>query len=260
MKILFSGILSFLSLAVAASAQIVRETVEYQQDGTPLEGYLAYDNAIKGPRPGVIVVHEWNGLGDYVKMRADELARLGYVALAIDIYGKGVRPATPQEMAAQASKYRNDIPLMRARAKAGLDELLKRTDLVDPTKIAAIGYCFGGGVALELARSGAALAGVASFHGNLDTPDPSDARNIKGKVLVLHGGSDPYVTRDKVAAFEAEMTNAGVDWQMIVYGGAVHGFTNPNNGNDPSKGAAYNEKADRRSWEAMRQFFGEIFK
>lgn len=260
MKILFSGILSFLSLAVAASAQIVRETVEYQQDGTPLEGYLAYDGSVKGPRPGVIVVHEWNGLGDYVKMRADELARLGYVALAIDIYGKGVRPATPQEMAAQASKYRNDIPLMRARAKAGLDELLKRTDLVDPTKIAAIGYCFGGGVALELARSGAALAGVASFHGNLDTPDPSDARNIKGKVLVLHGGSDPYVTRDKVAAFEDEMTNAGVDWQMIVYGGAVHGFTNPNNGNDPSKGAAYNEKADRRSWEAMRQFFGEIFK
>jgi dienelactone hydrolase len=260
MRILFSGILSFLSLAVAASAQIVRETVEYEQGGTPLEGYLAYDESDKGVRPGVIVIHEWNGLGDYVKMRADELARLGYVALAIDIYGKGVRPSTPQEMGAQASKYRNDIPLMRSRAEAGLDELLRRSDLVDSAKIAVIGYCFGGGVALELARSGAALAGVASFHGNLDTPDPSDARNIKGKVLVLHGGSDPNVIRDKVAAFQDEMTNAGVDWQMIIYGGAVHGFTNPNNGNDPSKGAAYNEKADRRSWEAMKHFFDEIFK
>jgi len=148
---------------------------------------------------------------------------------------------------------------MRARAKAGLDQLLKNK-LVDPKKIAVIGYCFGGGVALELARSGANIAGAVSFHGNLDTPNPDDAKNIKCRVLVLHGGNDPYVTRDNVNALWDEMTKAGVDWQMVVYSGAVHGFTNPANGSDLSKGVAYNEKADHRSWDEMRRFFNDIFK
>jgi dienelactone hydrolase len=245
--------------AFQAQAQLHTETVIYKQDTTTLEGYLAYDQSIQGIRPGVLVVHEWNGLGDYVKMRADSLAKLGHVAFCADIYGKGVRPTTQDEMSKQAGFYRSNRPLMRARAKAGLDELLKNK-LVDPKRIAVIGYCFGGGVALELARSGANIAGAVSFHGNLDTPNPDDAKNIKCRVLVLHGGNDPYVTRDNVNALWDEMTKAGVDWQMVVYSGAVHGFTNPANGSDPSKGVAYNEKADHRSWEEMRRFFNDIFK
>jgi len=148
---------------------------------------------------------------------------------------------------------------MRARANAGL-EVLKKHPLTDVNRIAAIGYCFGGTVVLEMARSGAELAGVVSFHGGLSTPNPSDAKNIKGKVLVLHGADDPAVPPDQVIAFQDELRKAGVDWQMVSYGGAVHSFTNPEAGNDPSRGAAYNEKADKRSWEAMKTFFGEIFK
>lgn len=148
---------------------------------------------------------------------------------------------------------------MRRRAQAGL-AVLAANKLVDPRKIAAIGYCFGGSTALELARSGAALSGVVSFHGNLDTPNPADAKNIKGKILVCHGGSDPFVTADAVTAFEKEMTDAGVDWQVDIYGGAVHSFSNRDSGDDPSKGAAYNEKADLRSWQAMLKFFDEIFR
>jgi dienelactone hydrolase len=237
---------------------IVTKSVEYNDGSVALEGYLAYDDSLPGLRPGVLVVHEWNGLGDYVKGRAEQLAKLGYVALAVDIYGKGIRPQNAEEAAAQAGMYRKDRPLMRRRITAGFD-WLKQSKLVDPTRIAAIGYCFGGGVVLELARSGAAVAGVVSFHGNLDTPNPADAINIKGKVLVLHGADDPYVTLEQVTAFEKEMREAKVDWQLIMYGGAVHSFTNPASGNDPSKGVAYNAAADRRSWEAMKRFFTEAF-
>jgi dienelactone hydrolase len=148
---------------------------------------------------------------------------------------------------------------MRARANASLD-VLKNHPLTDVKQIAAIGYCFGGTVVLEMARSGAELAGVVSFHGGLSTPNPGDAKNIKGKVLVLHGADDPVTPTDQVIAFQDEMRKAGVDWQMVIYGGAVHAFSNPESGNDPSKGAAYNEKADKRSWEAMKMFFAEIFK
>jgi dienelactone hydrolase len=241
-----------------AQAVVRTATVEYKDGQTVLEGYLAYDDAAEGKRPGVLVVHEWNGLGPYVQKRAEQLAALGYVAFAADIYGKGVRPQTPDEAAKVASLYRNNRPLLRERARAGL-EALRRDEHVDPRKLAAIGYCFGGTTVLELARSGADVAGVVSFHGGLDTPDPADARNIKGKVLALHGGDDPHVPPAQVAAFEDEMRKAGVDWQLCIYGGAVHSFTNPASGSDPSKGVAYNEKADRRSWQAMRAFFDEIF-
>jgi len=259
MKIL--GIL-FAAILIAVTnvkAQIKMETIEYQHNGAALEGYLAYDESLKGKRPGILIIHEWDGPGDYVRMRAEQLAGLGYVAFAIDMYGKGVRPTTAQEKSAQASIYRSDRKLMRARAQAGLDQL-RQSSYVDNSKIAAIGYCFGGGCALELARSGADLAGVVSFHGNLDTPDSMDAGNIKGRILVLHGASDPYVPQAQVEAFKKEMTDAGVDWELISYGAAVHGFSNPKNGNDPSQGAAYNEKADKRSWKDMQAFFDDIFK
>jgi dienelactone hydrolase len=186
------------------------------------------------------------------------LAGLGYVAFAVDMYGAGVRPKAGEEAGKEAGKYKKDRKLMRARVRAGLDTLLKQ-DGVDATKVAAIGYCFGGTTALELARSAAPLAGVVSFHGGLATGAPEDMKQFKGKVLVLHGADDPHVDADEVAAFRKEMRDAGVDWQLVAYGGAVHSFTNPNAGSDKSRGAAYDEKADKRSWEAMRSFFAEIF-
>jgi dienelactone hydrolase len=251
--------LTMLGLTGTAGAKIVSKAVEYRQGDTLLEGYLAYDDTLVGKRPGVLVVHEWNGLGDYVKKRANQLARMGYVAFCADIYGRGIRPVTAEEAAKEAAKYRGaDRTLLRARAQAGLDEL-RRESMVDSDLLAAIGYCFGGTAVLELARSGADLRGVVSFHGGLDTPNPSDAKKIRAKVLVLHGGDDPHVPLSQAAAFEDEMRKGGVDWQLVIYGGAVHSFTNPESGSDPSKGVAYNEKADRRSWEAMKVFFAEIF-
>jgi len=251
--------LALTGLAINAEAAVKSRIVEYRQGNTVLEGYLAWDDATTASRPGVLIVHEWTGLGPYVKQRAEMLAKLGYLAFAADIYGKGIRPATPAEAGKTAAIYKADRPLMRARVRAGLDQLLKQK-LVDPQRIAAIGYCFGGTTVLELARDGADIRGVVSFHGGLATPTPQDARNIKAKVLALHGADDPFVKADEVAAFQNEMRKGGVDWQFTSYGNAVHSFTNPDAGNDNAKGAAYNEKADRRSWEAMKQFFGEIFK
>jgi dienelactone hydrolase len=244
---------------VNVQAGVRTEVTGYKHGDVVLEGYLAYGEAAKGKRPGVIVVHAWTGLDAYTKRRTEELAELGYIAFAVDMYGKGVKAKDAEEAARLAGIYRADRRLMRGRANAGL-EVLKKHALTDSKRTAAIGYCFGGGVALELARSGADIAGVVSFHGNLDTPNPEDAKNIKGKVLILHGAADPIVPIDQVIAFQDEMRKANVDWQMAIYGGAVHAFTNPESGDDPSRGAAYNEKADRRSWEAMKFFFAEIFK
>jgi dienelactone hydrolase len=242
-----------------AMAKIKTETVQYKDGDTILKGYLAYDDAVSGSRPGVLVVHEWWGLTDYPKHRAEQLAQLGYVAFACDIYGNGALATTPDSAKALAGKFYGDRPLLRRRAQAGLDELLKQKN-VDPQRVAVIGYCFGGMTALELARSGANIAGVVSFHGGLSTPNPDDAKNIKGKVLVLSGGDDPNVPPEQVQAFMKEMRDAKVDWQFVSYGGAVHAFTNPAAGNDNSKGVAYNASADRRSWQAMQDFFKEIFK
>ncbi len=259
MKTFTLGWIMFFVGSAAVQAAVQTKAVEYKQGETVLEGYLAWDDAIKGPRPGVLVVHEWTGLGEYPKLRARKLAELGYVAFAADIYGKGVRPKSPQEAGATAGKYKNDRKLLRARVNAGLAELRRASDC-DPKRVAAIGYCFGGTCVLELARSGADVVGIVSFHGGLDTPTPEDAKQIKGKVLVLHGGDDPHVPQKDVEAFQNEMRVAGADWQFVAYGGAVHAFTNPTAGNDKSRGAAYNADADRRSWEAMKTFFGELFK
>jgi dienelactone hydrolase len=243
--------------AGAAHAKVTSQTVVYKQGKVTLEGYLAWDDASTDKRPGVLVVHDWMGIGDHTRKEVERLAELGYVAFAADIYGKGVRPADFKAAGEQATKYKNDRKLLRARARAGLDVLAKNK-LVDPKRLAAIGFCFGGTTALELARDGAPLAGVVSFHGGLSTPTPQDAKNIKGKVLVLHGADDPNVPPEEVAAFEKEMHDAGVDWQLVAYGGAVHAFTNPAAGDDASKGAAYNAKADARSHAAMKQFFTEV--
>jgi dienelactone hydrolase len=251
--------LVILAAAGPASAAVQTRNVEYRQGDTVLEGYLAYDGAKAAKRPGVLVAHEWTGINAYTRRRAEQLAALGYVAFAADIYGKGVRPATPKEAAETAGRYKADRALLRARMEAALAEL-RRQPGVDPARIAVIGYCFGGTAALELARAGADVRGVVTFHGGLDTPTPGDAKNIKAKVLALHGADDPFVTEAIVKGFEDEMRAAKVDWQLVKYSGAVHSFTNPDAGNDNSKGAAYNAEADRRSWIAMKDFFDETLK
>jgi dienelactone hydrolase len=249
-----------LGCVLAARAQLHTEAVEYKDGDTVLEGYLAYDeSAGKEKRPGVLIVHQWKGLGEYEKHRAEMLAKLGYVAFAADIYGKGVRPSDPKHAGAEAGKYKSNRALLRERANAGLD-VLKKNELTDSSRVAAIGYCFGGTTVIELARSGADVKGVVSFHGALDSPNPEDGKNIKCKVLALHGADDPFVPPADIAAFENEMREAKVDWQLVKFGGAVHSFTIQDADKDHLNGSAYNEKADKRSWEDMKQFFGEIFK
>lgn len=241
-----------------ARAEVQTETVVYEHNGVTLEGFVAYEDATDSLRPGVLVVHQWKGLSDYEKERARMLAEMGYVAFCADIYGQGVRPQTTEEAAAEAGLYRADRALMRSRAQAGL-AVLKAQPLVDSAFTAAIGYCFGGGVVLELARSGADLRAAVSFHGNLDTPNPADAASIRCQVLACHGAADPFVPQEQVTAFAEEMNAAGVDWQLIMYGNAVHAFTDWGGGDDPAQGVAYDEAADQRSWKDMQQLLAEVF-
>jgi dienelactone hydrolase len=251
-------IIALLLVPSLAFAKIKTQLVEYKQGDTVLEGYLAYDDAAKGKRPGILVVHAWMGLDDNAKHRAEMLAQAGYVAFAADIYGKGVRPTSRDEAGKLAGKYKTDRALLRARVNAGLDQLLKDPH-VDAKKTAAIGYCFGGTTVLELARSGAQVSGVVTFHGGLDSPVPADGKNIKGKVLVLHGAADPFEKPADFAAFQKELADNKVDWQLVQYGGAVHCFTDKGAGTDAASGCAYNAEADTRSWAAMKSFFDELF-
>lgn len=242
--------LLFLASGFSAFGEIKTADVVYRDGDTELEGYLAYDDTITTPRPGVLVIHDWTGLQDYTKDRTRQLAELGYVAFAADIYGKGVRPTDPKECGVQAGKYKNDLPLFRRRVSLALDQLKTRPD-VDSKKLAAIGYCFGGSAVLELARSGADVAGVVSFHGGLSTSMPAQPGDIKARILVCHGGADESVNKE-VPAFREEMEKSGAKMEFITYPDAKHGFTKP--------GPAYQEKADKESWAAMKQFFAELFK
>ncbi|WII71311.1 dienelactone hydrolase family protein [Bdellovibrio sp. 22V] len=256
---MFAGLLSILTLqwTMSASAGLKTENIEYKDGKTALEGFIAYDDSLKNPRPTILIVHQWMGLTDYEKMRAQQLAEKGYVAFAVDIYGKGVRPTSTADAGKQAGIYKNDPKLFRQRIKAALDAV-KTDQRVDQKKLLVMGYCFGGMGALEAARAGFPFVGVTSFHGTLKTKTPQDAKNIKGKVLVLHGAIDPNVPMSEVEAFQKEMNDAKVDYQFIAYSGAVHAFTQKEAGNDISKGVAYNEKADRRSWQAYMDFLGEV--
>ena len=256
MKTFLVLLLAFL-MAAPSQAKMVTHPVEYKQDGTVLQGYLAYDDAISGKRPGVLVVHEWWGLNDYVKKRAEQVAALGYVAFACDLYGKGVVTKDPKEAAGHAGHLRGQ-PLMRERAKAGL-EVLAKHKFTDPQRLAAMGYCLGGTTVLELAYSGADVKGVASFHGGLHLPQPQDPRPIKAKILVLHGADDPRIKPEEIAAFQEAMRQAQADWQMIYYGGAVHSFTNPGADAFKMKGIGYSASADQRSWQHLKDFLQEIF-
>ncbi len=251
-------ILSLLCIPAFAWGDIVKTPIHYRQGDANLEGVLVFDDASSAKRPGILVFPEWWGLNDYPKQRAEQLAKLGYVAFAADMYGDDKTTEDPAEATKLSAAVKNDLDTLRARAQAALD-VLRADPHVDSDKIAAIGYCFGGTVALELARSGAPLAGAVSFHGGLATDRPDDAKNIKGKILVCTGGDDAFVPPAQVAGFEEEMRRGGVDWQVIVYGGAHHAFTNPKADSHHLRNIAYNADADRRSWAAMKSFFEEIF-
>lgn len=256
MKRLLLPLLIALPIFLTAEVKVTPVSYAIGKDKAVGEGLLALDPAKSGKRPAVLVVHAWMGIDDHVNEVMRRLAGDGYVAFAADIYGKGVRPTDPKEAGAQAGKYKANRALLRERVNAGLAQL-KANPNVDPKKIVAIGYCFGGTTVLELARSGAELAGVVSFHGGLDSPAPDDGKNIKAKVLVLHGADDPAVKAEDLSAFQKEMRDAKVDWQMVSYGGAVHAFTQKS-ANRPGM-ALYDASADRRSWAHFKGFLAELF-
>jgi dienelactone hydrolase len=233
------------------------EDVEYTVEGTRMIGHLAIDDELSGPRPGVLVCHEGPGLDEHAKDRAERLAGLGYAAFALDYHGEG-KPLPREEMMPRLGALMGDPDQTRQLAGAGLEILLAQAE-VDPTKVAAIGYCFGGTMALELARGGANLALVVGFHSGLATQRPAQAGEVKTAILVCIGADDPLVPAEQRMAFEHEMRAAEVDWRMNLYGGAVHSFTNPNANQAGMPGVAYDQLADERSWRAMLDFFDERF-
>ncbi|NJC88587.1 MAG: dienelactone hydrolase family protein [Desulfuromonas sp.] len=256
--VLLAGLLA----AGSSSAAVKGSEVDYRaSDGTVLKGYLALDDSGVGRRPGVLVVHEWWGHNDYARKRAEMLAGLGYVALAVDMYGNGQQAGHPDDAGKFAGAVRKNLPLMKERFVAAW-ELLRRQPTVDPGKIAAIGYCFGGGVVLEMARSGLDLKGVASFHGSLEGGSKAQPGQVKARVLVLNGAADKFTTPEQIEAFRKEMETAGVNYKFVDYPGALHSFTNPA-ANEYAKKfnmpIGYNAEADQASWLELQVFFKEIF-
>jgi dienelactone hydrolase len=251
------AVVSLFILSLSAEGKMITQECIYKLDTTTFKGFLAYDDAVKGKRPGVLVVHEWWGLNDFAKTQAKKLAEMGYVALAADMYGNGMTTTDPKVAGAMARSVRG-TPQLRERALAALSSLLHRPE-VDSNRVAAIGFCFGGSAVLDIAYGGANVKGVVTFHGGLFSPKEQDVKNIKTKLLILHGADDPTMSRDTVLAFQESLRKSGADWQMVYYANAVHGFTNPANGTDKSKGVAYNRLAAQRSWLAMETFLKEVF-
>lgn len=250
-----------LAVSVSAQAAVVGEEVSYQAGDTTLKGYLARDTAMQGKRPGILVVHEWWGHNEYARKRARQLAELGYVALAVDMYGDGKTADHPQDAGKFASAVSSNLPLMQARFEAARAFLNSQPD-VNPEQNAAIGYCFGGGVVLAMARAGEDLDGVVSFHGSLTGGSPARPGAVKARILVANGADDPFVTAGQIEAFKAEMDAAGADYTFINYPGAKHSFTNPDAdafGEKFGLPLAYNAAADADSWAEMQAFFQSLF-
>lgn len=241
-----------------AEAEVQSKTVEYTDGDVVLKGYFAWDDAVEGRRPGVVVAHEWWGLNDYARRRARMLADIGYVAFALDMYGEGKATKHGDEAQAWMEQVNRNVAVWRRRALLGV-EVLRQHDFVDPSKIAAIGYCFGGATVMQMAYSGADLKGVVSFHGPLPVATPEQAAAIEAKVLIAHGFDDPFVPAERIGGFQAALDQAGVDWEMDVYGGAQHSFTNPSADRYGIKGVHYDARADGRSWARMRLFLEEVF-
>ncbi len=263
-SIIFAGMIYMVMATGLTSgyAKVVGKNVEYTAQGVVLKGYLAYNSGVKGKGPGILVVHEWWGLNDYTRRRARMLAELGYTALALDMYGEGKQAKHPDDAGKFASETMKNFDVAKARFTAA-EDFLKRQPTVDPNQVAAIGYCFGGGVVLNMARQGADLKGVVSFHGSLAAVKPAEPGAIKAKILVLQGGDDKMTTPEQVEAFKEEMKKAGADYQFVVYPGAMHSFTNPDAtalGKKFNIPIAYNADADKKSWDEMKKFLDMIFK
>ena len=236
---------------------IQSKTIDYQDSGVDLQGYFAWDDAIDQPRPGVMVSHAWRGRTEFENGKAEELAKLGYVGFALDLYGKGVQGTTIEENSALMQPFLDDREMLQNRLLESLD-VLRHQGEVDTTRLGAMGFCFGGLCVLDLARTGADVSGVVSFHGLFGSPGNTAENKIKAKVLVLHGWDDPMATPDQVVALAEELTAMGADWQIHGYGNTMHAFTNPDAA-DPDFGTVYQPEADRRSWNAMQDFLSEIF-
>jgi len=236
---------------------IQNRLIEYSDGDVILEGLLAWDDSSLGPRPGVLVSHAWAGRSDFEDGKANDLAGLGYAAFSLDLYGKGVRGSSPEENSALMQPFLDDRAILQKRLLVSLDTLREQTE-VDASKIAAIGFCFGGLCVLDLARTGEDLAGVVSFHGLLAAPGNTGGNTIKAKILALHGWDDPMATPDTVIALSRELTAMSADWQVHAYGNTLHAFTNPE-ANDRAMGTVYNAVADRRSWTTMQDFLAELF-
>ena len=247
-----------ICLGTTAEAKVVGRTVAYEQGGIQLEGYLAYDDAVTGMRPGVLEVHEWWGLNEYVRGRADQLAGLGYVGFAVDMYGKGKVTKHPDTAGEWAKQVNSNVQAWQQRALAGLEVLTKQPTM-DPERIAAIGYCFGGATVQQLAYSGADIKGVVSFHGSLVLPPTEQGKQVKAKILICHGAGDPMAKPGDVEQYVAAMEKSGLDWQLVIFGGAKHSFTVPDADKVGMAALAYSKSADQRSWADMQVFLKEIF-
>ncbi len=262
MKNLMWVLLAFVLGSGVAQAAVQGKEVSYQSEGVTLKGYIAWDDATKGKRPAVLVVHEWWGHNEYARKRARMLAELGYTALAVDMYGDGKQASHPEDAGKFAAEVSKNMPVAKARFEAGMD-VLRNDPTVDAGEIAAIGYCFGGGVVLNMARLGENLKGVASFHGSLGTDNPAQPGTIKARIVSFTGEADPMIGAASVAAFEEEMDAAGADYRVVTYPGAKHAFTNPDAdelGKKFNIPLAYNAEADKDSWQQMVVFLDEVFK
>ena len=254
--VIISGIL--VLAAAVVQAEIIAEAVSYAHGNVKLKGHMVYDDAFPGKRPGVLVVHEWWGLNDYARMRAGKLASLGYVAFALDMYGESKVTRHPDQASQWMKEITQNEDAWRSRAMAGL-EILRAHPKVDGTRLGAIGYCFGGATVQQLAYSGADLRGVVSFHGSLISPPQTGSDRIKARILICHGSADPFVKEDALQKYLTAMESSALDWQMIIYGGARHSFTNPEADKVGIEALKYDAKADHRSWAQMKLFFDEIF-
>ncbi|MCK4864567.1 MAG: dienelactone hydrolase family protein [Gammaproteobacteria bacterium] len=253
--------LLFSLLSIQSQAEVITKTIDYSDGDIKMKGYLAYDDSIKGQRPGIIVVHEWWGHNDYAKRRARMLAKLGYRALALDMYGNGKNASHPKDAGKFSGAVKANMAVAEKRFMAAYN-LLQKQDNVEKDKMAAIGYCFGGGIVLEMARRGVDLDAVVSFHGSLGTKEKAIKGKVKAKVLVLNGKADPFVKAESIASFKKEMTAAGVNFKFISYPGAKHAFTNPGADKFGKKfkiPLAYNADADKKSWAAMKQLLEKTF-
>jgi dienelactone hydrolase len=244
--------------AASAVAAVKTETVRYQDGDVELVGHLAWDDTRSGKRPGVLVVHEWWGLNDYAKQRAEMLAELGYVALAVDMYGAGKIAAHGQDASEWSKQIAANVEAWQRRAQAGLDVLMQ-SEKVDVARVAAIGYCFGGATVMQMAYGGAPVLGVASFHGSLPPPPAGLERKLETRILVAHGEADGFIPPERIQAFKKGLERLEADYLFIGYGGAQHSFTNPAAGTYGMEGLRYDALADRRSWNHLRQFLAELF-